>query len=131
VVGGIVYVKSGNDLKYLVVTTKSRKRWIFPKGKVKYFELKTHAALREVLEEAGVNANLNFKLDGNPYIYRKSSDKRQSLELYAMEYLNEAEIWNEENERNRKWVMYNEAKIILSPELVRAMEEVNSKLIKY
>jgi 8-oxo-dGTP pyrophosphatase MutT (NUDIX family) len=131
VVGGIVYLKAGSEIKYLVVTAKSSKRWIFPKGKVKYYESKTHAVLREVLEEAGVNAGLKFKLEGNPFIYRKSSDKQQSIVLYAMEYLNEAEIWNEEYERNRKWVLYNEAEIILGPELFRALVEVNRKLIEY
>lgn len=131
VVGGIVYFKAGNEIKYLVVTAKYSKRWIFPKGKVKYYESKTHAVHREVLEEAGVNARFKFKLDGNPFVYRKSPEKQQSVVLYAMEYLNEAEIWEEENERSRKWVLFNEAVIILDLELYRALAEVNQKLIEY
>lgn len=131
IVGGIVYVEEKNTLKYLLVTTKNSERWIFPKGKVKYFEFNRHAVSREVEEEAGVNANMNFKLDGNPFIYRKLSGKQQSIDLYAMEYLNEAQRWKEKNKRNRKWVSFNEANNVLSTELRRALKEVHSKLIKH
>lgn len=131
IVGGIVYFEEKNTLKYLVVTTKSSERWIFPKGKVKYFEFYTHAVSREVVEEAGVNANISFKLQGNPFIYRKTSGKQQSIELYAMKYMNDAQIWKERNKRNRKWLSFDEAKNVLLPELDRALEEVNSKLIKH
>ena len=131
IVGGIVYFEEKNTLKYLVVTTKNSERWIFPKGKVKYFEFYTHAVSREVVEEAGVNANISFKLQGNPFIYRKTSGKQQSIELYAMKYMNEAQRWKEKNKRKRKWLSFSEANNVLSPELGRALKEVQSKLIKH
>lgn len=131
IVGGIVYVEEDNTLKFLLVTTKNSERWIFPKGKVKYFEFSRHAVSREVVEEAGVNATVNFKLDGNPFIYRKLSGKQQSMDLYAMEYLNEAQIWKEKSKRDRQWLSFSEANNLLGPELGRALKEVHSKLIKH
>lgn len=129
--GGIVYFEQNSTLKYLLVTAKNSERWIFPKGKVNFFEFRKSALSREVVEEAGVVANIRFKLDGSPYIYRKLSGKQQRIDLYAMEYLHESDIWKEKNKRKRVWVSYSEAKTLLGPELDRALDEVQGKLIEH
>lgn len=129
--GGVVYRKNeGHTISYLLVANKSKK-WIFPKGKVKFYELKSQAAIREVVEEAGVNTKLKYKLDGNPFIYRKRSARRQNVDLYAMEYLDEAEVWEERDKRNRKWLLFSDAKLVISPEFTRALYEIHGRLNKY
>lgn len=131
IVGGIVYFEEKNALKYLAVTTKNSDRWIFPKGKVKFYEFKEQAAIREVTEEAGVNVKIIFKLDGNPFIYQKQSGKLQNIDLYVMKYLSEVQIWKERNDRNRKWVTFSEGKSELSPEFTRALKESQNRLKNY
>jgi ADP-ribose pyrophosphatase YjhB (NUDIX family) len=129
VAGGIVYkINEDHSINYLLVTTKKEDKWVFPKGKVKFYECKRQAAIREVGEEAGIKARIIFRLKNNPFIYQNSSGKKQSIDLFSMEYIREKRHWKEENDRLRKWMTFSEASSVLTPELRLALEEVRSKL---
>lgn len=72
--GGLVFRKSaganGPKLEYLLVTSNSNKnRWLIPAGHVEPGETAPQAALREVVEEAGVAARLIFKLGEIQYCW--------------------------------------------------------------
>lgn len=55
--GGIVFRLSAKGLEYLLVRAKKPPdAWVFPKGHVEEGETPERAAVREVLEEAGVRA---------------------------------------------------------------------------
>ena len=128
VAGGIVYSIENGMTKYLLVTTTSGKKWIFPKGKVKAYEFNEQAAVREVVEEAGVEVKVAYKLDGAPYLHKKKSGKEQIIELYAMKYLGDAPNWKEQDNRSRMWMSYSMATSVLSNEFIRALDEVHNKL---
>ena len=55
--GGIVFRNENNQIEFLLVTSNSnRNRWIIPAGHVEAGESYQETALREVAEEAGVEA---------------------------------------------------------------------------
>ncbi len=127
--GGIIYrINEGHSIHYLLVTTSSSNRWIFPKGKVKLFEFKRHAAIRETTEESGIIANVVFKLKGNPFVYQKPSGKKQNVDFYAMECVKEMQNWKERGKRSRMWMTLDAAKEVLPKDFKRALEEVHSRL---
>jgi ADP-ribose pyrophosphatase YjhB (NUDIX family) len=129
VVGGVVYkINEDESIDYLLVKTKNDEKWIFPKGKVKFYESRKQAVLREVGEEAGVKAKISFELKSNPFTFQKSSGKKQIINLYAMEYSKEKRHWKEETQRIRKWMTFPEASSVLAPEFLLALEEVQGTL---
>jgi 8-oxo-dGTP pyrophosphatase MutT (NUDIX family) len=129
VVGGIVYrINEDHSIHYLLVTTKNDDKWIFPKGKVKFYESQRRAAQREVGEEAGIKTDVNFKLKRNPFLHQKSTGEKQFIDLYAMKYIKEKNYWKERNDRRRKWMTFPEASSVLTSELRAALEEVQFQL---
>ncbi len=58
--GAVLYTEKDGERRYLLVKTKSGHIG-FPKGHVEYGETEKESALREILEETGINAEL---LDG-------------------------------------------------------------------
>jgi 8-oxo-dGTP pyrophosphatase MutT (NUDIX family) len=57
--GGVVYRREEQGRKYLLVRARKQpKLWVFPKGHIEPGETPEDAAVREVLEEAGVRARI-------------------------------------------------------------------------
>jgi 8-oxo-dGTP pyrophosphatase MutT (NUDIX family) len=97
--GGVVVRREGRAPTYLLVRAKQQPQiWIFPKGHIEAGEAAEQAALREVLEEAGVRARVaarlgRFDLDG------------ARTEMFLMDYEGEGSG----PERERVWLGYAEA----------------------
>jgi len=73
--GGVVYTKTeGGDTEILLIRVKNR--WSFPKGNIERGEPKDRAALREVKEETGVDAEIVEYLGEVDYWY--------SMDLYRI-----------------------------------------------
>jgi len=55
--GSVMYREVNGTKEYLLVSAKRfRFIWVLPKGHIKKSETEEHAALRELLEESGMNA---------------------------------------------------------------------------
>ncbi|HBE76332.1 MAG TPA: hypothetical protein DDW65_00895 [Firmicutes bacterium] len=87
--GGIVFRRQDDKLEYLLVTSNSNKsRWIFPAGHVETGEVPPEAALREVLEEAGVIAEIILDLGSFRYYWYHANQKIIiETDLYLMKYI--------------------------------------------
>lgn len=87
--GGIVCRKHNDQIEYLFVTSNSNKeRWIIPAGHIELGETAIDAATREVLEEAGVNAEAILDLGSIKYDwYRNRQWIVIDTALYLMRYI--------------------------------------------
>lgn len=83
--GGVVYKKEDDGLKILLIRNKDR--YGFPKGNVERTEKKEDAAVREVKEETGIDAQIEEYLGNVEYWYRSSVDTiHKFVYYYLMRY---------------------------------------------
>lgn len=87
--GGIVFLIENDKVEFLLVTSNSnRDRWIIPAGHVEAGETPAETALREVVEEAGVEADILSDLGVLEYIWYRSNQKILiETHLYLMKYI--------------------------------------------
>ncbi len=90
--GGIVYRKKNASFEWLVIQHAGAKHWGFPKGNVgdkvpneKWEE----AALREVLEEGGIQAKIiSPEPISTSYFYKMHKNlRKKTVHYYLMEYI--------------------------------------------
>jgi len=86
--GGIVCRNIEGRYEFLLVTSNSnRERWIIPAGHIENGETAEEAALREVVEEAGVCAKILLPLGNFRYSwYRNQQHIHIDTCLFLMEY---------------------------------------------
>lgn len=107
--GGIVIRVEDNTHRYLVITAKkNQEHWVFPKGHIESGENHSDTAVREVLEEAGIEARLLEPID----IIRFKTDHQEVItKFYLMAYVADRE---KSEEREQRWLSYKEALEILT-----------------
>jgi diadenosine hexaphosphate hydrolase (ATP-forming) len=112
--GGVVFRQSANGLEYLLVRArKPPEAWVFPKGHIEPGESPDRAAVREVLEEAGVRAVIVAPLG----TLRLNS---HYAEMFLMAYGSAADS---SPERECAWLGFN-------PALERLSFEESRRLLK-
>ncbi len=83
--GGIVFNDQG---KVLLTQNSSNKHWGFPKGLIDPGQTSKEAAIREVKEEGGVEAEIIEKVGDSKFIYTWEGEKIfKVVTLYLMKYL--------------------------------------------
>lgn len=94
-------------IEVLLITTRSKGRWIVPKGWIEE-NLASHvSAGKEALEEAGVQGEISPASLG---CYRHGRSKKDPIvEVFLMRVRRELESWSEQSERTRRWVPLEEA----------------------
>jgi 8-oxo-dGTP pyrophosphatase MutT (NUDIX family) len=107
--GGIVISLEGKYRKYLLVQSSTDpSHWVFPKGHIEPGESPETAALREVREEAGVEAEI-LSILGESKFTRET--ERVHVRYFAMGYIGPAQA---KEDREVKWCSYEEADVTLS-----------------
>ena len=89
--GGVVYRKKDGTLEVIIVQVVPELRWQLPKGVIDEGETREQAALREVREEAGVDADIVEFLDTSEYwftVQRDGEPKRchKFVHFFLMKY---------------------------------------------
>lgn len=123
--GAIPYRVDDDEVWVLMVTSQTRKRWIFPNGNIEKNETGAQAGAREALEEAGVKGRLDKKDTIDAIIGKSASDGIENITItfYPMDVLKEYSKWEEMDERKRKWVRLAEAKKLVKDADFRAVIE--------
>jgi 8-oxo-dGTP diphosphatase len=90
--GGIVFKGSGKDLQFILVRNYKADRdvnyWGFPKGHLEEGETSKEAALREVKEETGVEAEITEKVDKIEYFFKWQGEKVfKVVTFFLMKYV--------------------------------------------
>lgn len=86
--GGAVIDRRASGLYVALIATRGRTRWGLPKGAVSTGETSEQAALREVLEETGLEARITRPLDTIEYFFRAGESLiHKKVDFYLMEYV--------------------------------------------
>ena len=86
--GGIVFDKRDGQIFIIVTQHSQHHGWVFPKGLIDKGEDKKSTALREVEEEAGVEAKIIQELSPTEYFYQFQGTKIKKKVIYfRMEYI--------------------------------------------
>jgi 8-oxo-dGTP pyrophosphatase MutT (NUDIX family) len=85
--GGAVIAFRENRAHVAMIATRNRTRWGLPKGAVSQGETSEQAALREVLEETGLEADIVTPLDTIEYFFRAGDTLiRKKVDFYLMNH---------------------------------------------
>jgi len=85
--GAVIDLRDGAPF-VAMIATRGRSRWGLPKGAVAPGETSEQAALREVQEETGLDAEIIGLLDTIEYFFRAGDTLiRKSVDFYLMHYV--------------------------------------------
>jgi len=86
--GGVVYRKINNKIEFLIVQHSGHHRWVLPKGWIDEGETKEQTALREVKEEAGVEAEIKEYLGEFTIFYTDENKEKvkKTSSFFLMKY---------------------------------------------
>ena len=95
----VIAVRAG---RVLLITSRSRKRWLFPKGCLESGKTLGEIALQEAWEEAGLLGTLQPEPVGS-YHYEKTGN-RYIVTVFLMQVTEVAAKWPEMQWRMRRWL---------------------------
>ncbi len=124
-VAALPWRKSNSEIEILMITTRTTRRWVIPKGWPMPGKTDHAAAAIEAYEEAGVRGVV-LHAPCSQYGYVKLSDNGKervlSVTVYPLRVETELADWPERNARERRWMSIAEAAAIAGePELVRVL----------
>jgi 8-oxo-dGTP pyrophosphatase MutT (NUDIX family) len=106
-----------------MVTSRSGRRWVIPKGRIEVRQTAADAAATEAWEEAGVLGTLSADPVGE-FEYVKDRRSHQAA-VFVLTVDEVREQWPEQHERRREWVTPEEAATrIEEPELRKIVRAV-------
>ena len=115
---GVLPFRLSNDgVEILLITSRTGKRWVFPKGLVEEGCGDALSAANEAFEEAGIRGRLATHSLG-AYQY----DKWQGIchvKMYLMEVTEILDAWPESAFRRRRWVPLEEFSLIVDERISR------------
>jgi len=99
--GAVPFVMREGSLQFALVSSRSRRGWVIPKGCIEPGESSAEAAEREAWEEAGVRGRLIPQIAGM-YEYPRGRNLAR-VQVYLLEVRQVVEEWPERRERDRRW----------------------------
>lgn len=105
-------IDAEDRLQILLVTSRRRRRWIIPKGKVKRGTLPSRSAEREAFEEAGVLGKVDKQPIGTYRREEKPPDGSSGpnfVQAFGLLVIDELSVWQEMHLRERRWFSIEEA----------------------
>lgn len=112
--GGIVYRQKESQIEIALILVGPKGRWQLPKGAVAQDETSEAAALREVREETGIEAELLDLLDKIEYWFYATHDGKRVrfhkyVHFYLMRYI-KGDVQDHDDEvEEARWVEINSA----------------------
>ena len=95
------------DGRICMVTSRSGRRWVLPKGQIEAHQTPREAALAEAWEEAGILGRVDPEPLGT-FAYEKN-DILHEVAVFLMTVTTERAEWPEKSQRIREWVPVAEA----------------------
>ena len=118
------FTKAG-VLQILVVTTRTTRRWIIPKGWPMTGRKPAQAAAQEAYEEAGVRGDISTKSIG-AFTYEKLLNGEDGaipceVRVFALLVKRQAKSWPEAAERELQWLTLDEAAAAVGDEGLQSL----------
>ncbi len=112
--GGVVYRKN-EEGKLEILLIRVKNRWSFPKGNIERGEPRDQAALREVKEETGVDAEIVEYLGEVDYWYSMELSRiHKFVYYYLMKYVGGEIVPQKEEIDEAKFVPFEEVENMLT-----------------
>lgn len=133
--GGVAFRWRDSEPEIAIVSVKPKLRWQLPKGIVDSGESPQETAVREVREEAGVEADLIKLIETIEYWYRSIKDGQpvryhKFVHFYLMEYRS-GDVRNHDHEvEESRWVNLDEAIEMLDFKSEREVVEKAREMIE-
>ena len=133
--GGVAFRKTDSNYEIAVISVKPSLRWQLPKGLVDEGESAEIAALREVREEAGIEADLLEKIDTIEYWYfgnQKGARVRfhKFVHFFLMKYIAGDVADHDHEVTEARWVKMDEAIEMLDFESEKEIVKKAKDLLK-
>lgn len=110
-------LRKDGQLEVLLVTSRTTKRWIIPKGWPMGERPPHKVAAQEAAEEAGVEGRIGKTAIGH-YHYDKllaqGGAVRCRVEVFALDVTTQKSTWPERKRRERRWLGLPEAAALIS-----------------
>lgn len=104
--GAIPYRRAKNGIEIMLITSRSTRRWIVPKGWPLARKPSRDVARLEALEEAGVEGTIGKRRFGSFHYHKRLKDGSIVLcrvDVFAFEVWRQHENWLERRARKRRW----------------------------
>ena len=102
-----------------MVTSRSGRRWVIPKGQIEAHQSPREAALAEAWEEAGLLGRVEPEPLGR-FGYEKNGVHHVVM-VYVMTVTTERMEWPEKNQRHREWLTVDDALIRIDEAELRSI----------
>jgi 8-oxo-dGTP pyrophosphatase MutT (NUDIX family) len=111
-VSALPWRKGDTGIEVLLITTRTTKRWLFPKGWPMDGKADHDAAAQEAWEEAGVRGLVRSMPIGSYGALKVSNSgkaRHVDVTVYALEVTAEHDDWPEHGQRDKRWASPREA----------------------
>lgn len=115
--GALPYAIVDGQLVVLLITSRGRGKWIFPKGRLIEGLTPWETAAREAEEEAGVRGEIE-ELSIGSYVLPVTDERPQPVvvDIFPLRVTEQLESWKEQRSRYRHWAVLGEAKRLITHE---------------
>lgn len=113
--GALPYTIVDGQLTVLLITSRGRGKWIFPKGGLMEGKTPWESAAHEAYEEAGVEGEIEQTPIGS-YFLPVTTERPAPVEvqIFPMRVTQQREDWKEMGQRYRHWAVLPEAKRLIT-----------------
>jgi len=124
--GALPYrITKAGMLEVLLITSRTRRRWIIPKGWPIKGRKPSKSAAREAYEEAGVCGKISAKPIGR-FVYDKVRDEDGravpcEVVVFGLKVNRQLKTWPEANERELRWLLPGDAEALTDEEGLRPL----------
>jgi 8-oxo-dGTP pyrophosphatase MutT (NUDIX family) len=112
-IAAIPFLVRNNKVEVLLLTSRSTRRWIIPKGNIESGQTPESAALAEAYEEAGVSGVVHGDLPIGFFNYLKRTAAGDThpitVEVFLMRVTGILDDWPERAARERQWALLADA----------------------
>lgn len=113
--GALPYTVVEGQLVVLLITSRGRGKWIFPKGGLIEGMTAWESAAHEAYEEAGVTGEIEQTPIGR-YFLPVTEERPQPVEvdIFPLRVTGQREDWQEKGQRYRHWAVLAEARRLIT-----------------